>query len=172
MEEESCLLPLEVIPVWRWSGRRNDPGLLLLLPHGHDLLLLLGQTLHFRLQEAQRRVEPLNGAGVICKVDFSRSHTCITATNIVMLDLFCCCESKFELRPYSVSSPPPSSQGDLGAAPSGLHLSARSMLPRLLSNEGVVDAGEGVSAPPELGLTGAVTPFLLTTFRKAVLPIF
>lgn len=68
-------------------------------------------------------------------------------------------------------TPPPSSQGDLGAAPSGLHLSARSMLPWVASKEGVVAAGEGVS-PPELGLTGVVTPFLLTTFRKAVLPIF
>lgn len=69
-------------------------------------------------------------------------------------------------------SPPPSSQGDLGAAPSGLHLSARSMLPWLVSFEDVSGSGEGVSAPPEPGLRGAVTPFLLTTFRKAVLPIF
>lgn len=44
---------LSKIPVWRWSRSRNDPGLLLLLSHGHDLLLLLGQALHFCLQEAQ-----------------------------------------------------------------------------------------------------------------------
>lgn len=64
-------------PVWGGSRSRNDPGLLmlLLLSHGHDLLLLLGQTLHLRLQEAQRRVQPLNGAGVIRKVSFPRSHT-------------------------------------------------------------------------------------------------
>lgn len=67
-------------------------------------------------------------------------------------------------------APPPSSQGDLGAAPSGLHLSARSTLLWLVILEDVSGSGEGVSAP-ELGLRGAVTPFLLTTFRKAVLPI-
>lgn len=67
--------------------------------------------------------------------------------------------------------PPPSSHGDLGAAPSGLHLSARSMLPCLMSLDEVSGSGEAVSAPPELELGGAVTPFLLTTFRKAVLPI-
>lgn len=69
-------------------------------------------------------------------------------------------------------SPPLSSLGDLGAAPSGLHLSARSTPPWLGSIEGVMGSGEGVSAPPELGLTGTLIPFLLTTFRKAVLPIF
>lgn len=46
------------------------------------------------------------------------------------------------------------------------------MLPCLVSVEGVIGPGVGVSAPPELGLTEAVIPFLLTTFRKAVLPIF
>jgi len=67
-------------------------------------------------------------------------------------------------------SPPPSSQGDLGAAPSGLHLSARSMLPWLVSIEAARGSGEAAPAAPEL--KGAVIPFLLTTFRKAVLPIF
>lgn len=59
----------------------------------------------------------------------------------------------------------------MGDAPSGLHLSARSMLPRLVSLQGVGESGEGLPADPGVGLRGAVTPFLLTTFRKAVLPI-
>lgn len=178
------------IPVWRRSRRRDDPGLLLLLSHGHDLLLLLGQTLHLRLQEAQRRVQPLDGASVICEVDFPRSHTCIsTVKTQVSQDTlpkkhhhsggclhcyssFHICKSELWLSPFCLYSPPLSSQGDLGAAPSGLHLSARSMLLWPVSFEDVSGSGEGVSAPPELGLRGAVTPFLLTTFRKAVLPIF
>lgn len=73
---------------------------------------------------------------------------------------------------FSGYPPPLSSQSDLGAAPSGLHLSARSMLPWLLSFVDVSGSGEGVSTLPEVGLGGAVTPFLLTTFKKAVLPIF
>lgn len=46
------------------------------------------------------------------------------------------------------------------------------MLPWLVPVEGVMGSGVGVSALPEPGLTEAVIPFLLTTFRKAVLPIF
>lgn len=65
--------------------------------------------------------------------------------------------------------PPPSSQEGLGAAPSGVH---RSTLRWLLSFEEGGGSGEGVSAPPEPGLGGAVTPFLFTTLRKAVRPIF
>lgn len=79
--------------------------------------------------------------------------------------------SKVQSSLCCVHIPPLSSQRDLGAAPSGLHLSARSMLPGLAPTEGARDDGDGVS-PPELGLLGLVTPFLLTTFKKAVRPIF
>lgn len=167
--------------MWRWSRRRNDPGLLLLVSHGHDLLLLLSQTLHLCLQEAQRRVQSVNGACIVCQVDVSWSDTCIITLNtqvcqsiysLIRIIHNTLNQSQFQLSPYCICPPPPSSQGDLGAAPSGLHLSARSMLPWLVSVKGVMGSEEGVTAPPELGLTGAVTPFLLTTFRKAVLPIF
>lgn len=63
--------------------------------------------------------------------------------------------------------PPTSSNGDFGAAPSGLHLSVCSKLLWVLLSE---ESSEGAAAPPALG--GAVTPFLFTMFRKAVLPIF
>ena len=61
-----------MVPVWGGGGRGGDPGLL--LSHGHDGLLLLGQTLHLCLQGAQRRVQPLDGACVLCDVDLSRTH--------------------------------------------------------------------------------------------------
>lgn len=66
-------IQLKEVPVRRRCWRRDDPCLLLvlLLPHGHDLLLLLSQTLHLCLQEAQRGVQPLDGTCVGGKVGFS-----------------------------------------------------------------------------------------------------
>ena len=65
---------LMTIPVWRGCWRRYDPGLLL-FPHGHDPVLLLGQPLHLRLQEPQGRVQPLDGASVLAQVHLSNPDT-------------------------------------------------------------------------------------------------